>query len=124
MRIETGIDIIEIERITDKMSNNPNLLNIVFTAFEIEQTRNLSNKFQTLAGKWASKEAFSKALGTGFAEELGWKDIEIRNDINEKPVINILKEDLKDKFKISQISLSITHTKDYAAASVVIVFEN
>lgn len=124
MRIETGIDIIEVARIEKKMEANPKLLNTVFTDFELEQTRGLKMRYQTLSGKWAAKEAFAKALGTGFSEQLGWRDIEIRNDIDQKPVIKILNDELSGRFHIEQISLSITHTKEFAAASVVIVFDD
>lgn len=124
MRIETGIDIIEISRIKQRMESNENLMRMVFTDFEIEQTKDLKTRFQTLAGKWAAKEAFAKALGTGFSEKLGWLDIEVRNDIDEKPVLKILKEKIVSDFKVSGVSLSITHTKELAAASVVIVFDD
>ncbi len=121
MRIETGIDIIEIERIKQKFQHNNKFLHLVFTENEIKQVENKNIMFQTLAGKWASKEAFSKALGTGIGKDLHWLDIEISNDINGKPIITV-KKHIIEKFNIQNISLSISHSKDTAIANCLIVF--
>jgi holo-[acyl-carrier protein] synthase len=68
------------------------------------------------AGRFASKEAYSKAIGTGINKNFGWKDIEILNDEKGKPYINHIKENhySKNKFEIS-----ISHTKEYACAVVI-----
>ncbi|MCK4523719.1 holo-ACP synthase, partial [candidate division WOR-3 bacterium] len=76
MKCEIGIDIIEINRVEKKFKNNLSFEKLIFTDKEMNQVNNKSIKYITLAGKWASKEAFSKALGTGIGKELHWKDIE------------------------------------------------
>lgn len=121
MRISNGIDIIEIKRIKEKFKNNQKFKEKIFTENELNQVKGLEIEYIVLAGKWASKEAFSKALGTGIGKEFDWKDIEILNDITGKPEISISRN-LIDKYKIDQISLSISHIKDYAIASVFILF--
>ncbi|MEO0237166.1 MAG: holo-ACP synthase [candidate division WOR-3 bacterium] len=122
MRISNGIDIIEIKRIKEKFEKNRKFKEKIFTENELKQVKGLEIEYIVLAGKWASKEAFSKALGTGIGKELDWKDIEILNDISGKPEIRI-SQDLVKKYKIDQISLSISHIKDYAIASVLILFD-
>ncbi|MEO0282003.1 MAG: holo-ACP synthase [candidate division WOR-3 bacterium] len=122
MRISNGIDIIEIKRIKEKFEKNQKFKEKIFTENELKQVKGLEIEYIVLAGKWASKEAFSKALGTGIRKELDWKDIEILNDISGKPEIRI-SQDLVKKYKIDQISLSISHIKDYAIASVLILFD-
>ncbi|MEO0233999.1 MAG: holo-ACP synthase [candidate division WOR-3 bacterium] len=122
MRISNGIDIIEIKRIKEKFEKNQKFKEKIFTENELKQVKGLEIEYIVLAGKWASKEAFSKALGTGIGKELDWKDIEILNDISGKPEIRI-SQDLVKKYKIDQISLSISHIKDYAIASVLILFD-
>ena len=121
MKCEIGIDIIEISRVEKKFKNNLSFEKLIFTDKEMNQVNNKSIKYITLAGKWASKEAFSKALGTGIGKELHWKDIEISNDIDGKPEIAI-NPDIINKFGIKDISLSISHTNDYATAAVIISF--
>ncbi|MEO0289058.1 MAG: holo-ACP synthase [candidate division WOR-3 bacterium] len=121
MKISNGIDIIEVKRIKEKFEKNQKFKEKIFTENELKQVKGLEIEYIVLAGKWASKEAFSKALGTGFGKELDWKDVEILNDITGKPEIKI-SQDLIKKYKIDQISLSISHIKDYAIASVFILF--
>ncbi|HAF08125.1 MAG: holo-ACP synthase [bacterium] len=121
MRISNGIDIIEIERIRKKFEKDLKFKKKIFTEKELKQVEGLEIEYIVLAGKWASKEAFSKALGTGIGKELDWLDIQISNDITGKPHIEVSK-DILEKYGIDEISLSISHIKDYAVASVVILF--
>ncbi len=123
MRIETGIDIVEIARIEEKCRHRHEFEKKIFTHTELTQVDGKNIKYITLAGKWAAKEAFSKALGTGISGELDWLDMEVIKDIRNKPEI-IVKKEILEKFSVDYVSLSISHTADYAAASVIIVFKN
>ncbi len=123
MKISTGIDIIDINRIKEKFSKNEDFKKRIFTEYELEQVEGIEIEYTVLAGKWAAKEAFSKALGTGIGSELDWKDLSILNDISGKPEIKI-SEKLAKKYYIKEISLSISHEKNYAIASVFILFDN
>ncbi|MGE3063797.1 MAG: holo-ACP synthase [bacterium] len=122
MKAVTGIDIIEVSRIKDKFSKDDRFIRLIYTENEINQVKDLEIKFLILAGKWASKEAFSKAIGTGIGEELDWKDMEIQNDIWGKPEI-IVSGKIIDKYRIKSISLSISHVSEYAVASVVLLID-
>ncbi len=113
-----GLDIIELDRIRRIVDRQPGFIKRILTINEIEKFVTLSKerKVEFLAGRFAVKEAYSKALGTGIGEEIGFQDIEVTNDDKGKPYINILKETSSN----SSIFVSITHTRQYAAAQVIL----
>ena len=111
MILGIGIDIIEVERIA-KACSNERFLSRVFTEKELEYSLNKKNKFQHLAGRFAAKEAFFKALG----KRVGWRDIEIVNLPSGKPVIKILNPD----YSFNKVHLSLAHLEKYALAVVII----
>ena len=117
-----GIDIVAIERIKETIEASDSFKTRVFTDKEIDYCQSKKNKFQSFAGRFAAKEAFIKALGTGFADGISWKDIEILNNELGKPHIELHNE-AKNIFlhkKMSDILVSISHEKEYAIASVII----
>lgn len=113
-----GLDIIELDRIRRIVERQPGFIKRILTINEIEKYANLSKerKVEFLAGRFAVKEAYSKALGTGIGEEIGFQDIEVNNDEKGKPYIKILKETPSS----TSIFVSITHTRQYAAAQVIL----
>jgi holo-[acyl-carrier protein] synthase len=113
-----GLDIIELDRIRRIVDRQPGFIKRILTMNEIEKFATLSKerKVEFLAGRFAVKEAYSKALGTGIGEEIGFQDIEVTNDDKGKPVIKILKDIAQE----SVIHVSITHSRQYAAAQVII----
>lgn len=108
-----GIDIIELSRIQDILNRQKRFVDRVLTPNERLKFEDLSpaRKVEFLAGRFAAKEAYSKANGTGIGEELSFLDIEIETDDSGKPVIT------KPR---SRAHLSISHSRDYAAAQVII----
>jgi holo-[acyl-carrier protein] synthase len=108
-----GIDIIELSRIQDILNRQKRFLDRVLTPNERLKFEDLPTvrKVEFLAGRFAAKEAYSKANGTGIGEELSFLDIEIENDSSGKPFF------AKPETKAH---LSITHSRDYAAAQVII----
>lgn len=118
MIVGIGLDIIELDRIRRIVESQPGFIKRILTISEIEKFTTLSKerKVEFLAGRFAAKEAFSKALGTGIGEEIGFHDIEVLNDEKGKPNIQLLKE-----FPITyNIHVSITHTRQIAAAQVIL----
>ena len=112
-----GIDIVSISRIEEMIDRfGQKALNRFLTENEIK----IAKKPETIAGFWAAKEAFSKAIGTGIGKEVSFLDIEISKTKKGQPLINI-NEDIKKKFNISKISLSITHDGGFAIAAVMII---
>ena len=123
-----GVDIIKNDRIK-KSINNKNFLLRLFTLPEIENSKHMKNKASYYAKKFAAKEAFSKALGTGFRNGLNFKDIEILNDNLGKPYYK-LNQKLKklilrnQKVKNFDIFLSISDEKNYSIAFTMIQTKN
>ncbi|MEB6550527.1 holo-ACP synthase [Heyndrickxia sporothermodurans] len=109
-----GIDIIEIDRIHQLRTRQPRFPEKILTESELELYLELkeSRKSEYLAGRFAAKEAFSKAMGTGIGKELSLQDMEIMVDNNGKPYFRKPHE--------KGVHLSITHSKQFAAAQVVI----
>ena len=122
--IGNGVDIVENRRIAKSLKNNGFLYRI-FTKNEIEQSKKIKNKVNFFAKRFAAKEAFVKALGTGIRNNINFKDISVKNNINGQPLMNIsnnLKRLLKQKFKINKyrLYLSLSDEKKYSIAFVII----
>ena len=121
MRISTGTDIIEIERIKSSIEETDGkFCERVYTAKEIEYCESKkTQKYQHYAARFAAKEAVLKAISP-FLEnkfDIEWKEIEILNFEDGRPYVNILKKDVN----IKDIDISISHCKTYAVASVVVI---
>ena len=122
--IGNGVDIIKNSRINNSLKIK-GFLNRIFTEKEIQQGKKLKNKINFYAKRFAAKEAFVKAIGTGFRSDINFKDIEIKNYKNGKPYILLskkLKNFLQKRFKIQKykVFLSLSDEKDYSIAFVVI----
>lgn len=110
-----GLDITELTRIKTIKMKTTRFEDRILTKKEKIQMQVLSKQRQIefLAGRFAAKEAFSKALGTGIGKDCSFQDIEILRDNNGKPSL-YFKEKPVNGF------VSITHTKEYAAAQVIL----
>ena len=118
-----GIDIVEISRIKKNM-NNKLFINRVFTKHEIINA-DTKNTVSYYSKRFAAKEAFVKALGTGFRDQINFNNIEIKNDKLGKPYINTnskLNNIIEKIFKIKKynVYLSVSDEKNYAIANVII----
>ncbi|MED1205463.1 holo-ACP synthase [Heyndrickxia acidicola] len=109
-----GIDIIEISRIEEMIKKQGKFPERILTSNELDLFQTFSGKRQAefLAGRYAAKEAFSKAYGTGIGSALSFQDMEIMADKLGKPFFS--SPDMRG------IHLSITHSREYAAAQVII----
>lgn len=119
-----GIDIIEIKRIEAAIEKNNGFLKRIFNDSEIEVFQAKGLRVSSIAGFFAAKEACMKALGTGL-REMKWKDIEIKNDLLGKPYV-VLHNNAKEvayKQKISEILLTISHSRENAIAHVIAMME-
>jgi len=122
--IGNGVDIVNNLRIKNSIKNK-SFINRVFTIKEINNSKKFKNKINYFAKRFAAKEAFVKALGEGFRNNINFNDIEVTNDKKGKPIINIsdnVKEFLEKKFKLRkyQIFLSLSDEKKYSIAYVII----
>lgn len=115
-----GVDLVENKRLENWVSH-PRLLAKYFTDMEIRDVRESSHPTASLAARFAAKEAFAKALGTGF-RGFHLKDIQTVRDPLGKPRLELLgvaQQKLTEN-KILRIHLSLTHEKEYAVAFVVL----
>lgn len=120
MIVGIGNDIVQISRIAQSVENyGKQFLDKVFTDDEQVYCESRNNRAQHYAVRFAAKEAFSKAIGTGWTEEFGWRDISVLRNSEGKPSI-ALQGALAQKWNTYSIHLSLSHTTDMALATVVI----
>ena len=120
-----GIDIISNERIKKAIKKNKKVINRIFSNNEIKKCNKTKNRINCLSKKYATKEAFVKAMGTGFSKGLSFNEITVLNDQNGKPTINLSKNILKVvnkilKTKNYKIFVSISDEKIISIATVLI----
>ena len=112
-----GIDIVEVARIKGLMEKyGDKFFQRILTENEIKYCKSYPNPELHFAGRFASKEAYSKSIGTGISKDFKWKDIEILNDKRGKPYISHI---VHNDFSHLKFQISISHTKDYGCAVVV-----
>tara|TARA_B100001057_G_scaffold495418_2_gene594406 strand:- start:1224 stop:1610 length:387 start_codon:yes stop_codon:yes gene_type:complete len=119
-----GIDIIQNERIRI-LARNQKFISRTFTNNEIVNSKKIKNKISYLAKRFAAKEAFAKAIGTGFRNKLNFKDIEITNNKEGQPFFTKSKkinEIIMKRFNIKKydLFLSISDEKDYSIALTIL----
>ena len=122
MKILCGTDIIEIERIQKSIERSGDkFINLIYTPAEIEycESKKIA-KYNHYAGRFAAKEALYKAVSSLLPEKFGisWKDAQIINDENGNPQIEFLNANFE---QIESIDISISHSRDYAVATVTII---
>ena len=116
--LTTGVDIIEIHRIKQVLDRyGERFLNRLFTPNEIDYC---GGRAPNLAGRFAAKEATMKALGTG-ARGVSWKDIEVVRADSGAPSVKLYgrAENRAERLHVVEISVSISHSREYAVAFVV-----
>jgi holo-[acyl-carrier protein] synthase len=121
-----GTDIVDILRIKKVFNQNKNFKKKIFSTSEIKSIESKFNKIANYAKKFAAKEAFSKALGTGISNGISFNEISINNNNKGKPFIELLGKTklivnriIKKKYKIF---ISISDEKKYAIAMVTISY--
>ena len=121
-----GVDIVSNSRIKKSIKNDK-FINRIYSINEINESKKIKNKANFFAKRFAAKEAFTKALGTGIGKGISLKDIEVFNDSSGKPNIkvrgltnNFLKRKIKrNKYKIY---LSLSDDDPWAQATVIISY--
>ena len=119
-----GVDIIQNNRIKNSIKNHK-FKDRVYSSNELKLSASSKNKIGYFSKRFAAKEAFAKALGTGFRNDLNFKDIEIMNDKFGKPYYSKTKKItkiIKKKFKVKNFNcfLSISDEKEYSTAFTII----
>lgn len=121
MILGIGIDMIEVKRIAESI-NRLDFKQKVFSAHEINYCETKINKAESYAARFAAKEAFLKALGTGWRGGVAFNEVEIINDELGKPIINLIGETAKiyHSNNIKTIHVSLSHVKEMAIATVIL----
>ncbi len=124
MIVGTGIDIVEVFRMREAIDKwGMNFLSKVFTDKEIQYSNSKRFAPQHFAARFAAKEAVVKAFGEARKSPVQWTDIEVFNDKEGKPIISFSNDALKLKKKknVSEVVVSMSHSKNYAVANVILL---
>ena len=122
MIIGLGTDIIDVHRIENQVKKGKAYIDKIFTPNEIAYCESKARKAQHYAARFAAKEAFLKAIGTGWRGGIAFNEVEIMNDEYGKPVITLhgKAKTTIQKICIKQMCVSLSHVKDMAIAIVII----
>ncbi len=118
MILRSGVDLIEISRVSEVIARHgKHYLERIYTSAELEQC---GKNIESLAGRFAAKEAVAKALGTGIGD-VTWKEIEILGDEQNAPVLSLrgAAEQKAKELGLTEWSLSISHSQSHAVAIAV-----
>jgi len=118
-----GIDLVDFARIEQMCQRHGKRFEErIFTDKERQYARsNRGNATEKLAGRFAAKEAVMKLLGTGWRGKICWRDIEVTNNALGKPEVSLSGQvrQLARQMHLGQVSVSITHTANFAIASAI-----
>lgn len=122
MILGLGTDIVEVARVKTKITKEHGFREYVFSANEISYCEKKAHKYEHYAARFAAKEAFLKALGTGWANGTSFNEIEVINAENGKPGIILLggTKDYVATLAIKTIWLTMAHVKEMATATVIV----
>ena len=123
MIVGTGIDIAEVDRIRQTVARfGRRFTQRVFTADEIRYCESKANKIERYAARFAAKEAAMKAIGTGWNRGVTWRDVEVRRSPGQRPTIVFHGRagEFFAKLGAMRAHLSLTHTKEFAMAQVIL----
>lgn len=119
-----GTDIVEVKRVKSAIEKSKErFLRRIFTDKELTYSFKKNFPYMHLAARFAAKEAVFKAFGDGVVKDGDWRDIEIRNDKNGKPIIILSGgvEKLRLKRKVKEVIISLSHTHNYATATAILI---
>lgn len=122
MIVGLGLDIAEIDRIAAAITRHgAPFIERLFTPHEAAYCEKHKNRFERYAGRFAAKEAAMKALGTGWSGGVRWRDIEVVRQASGKPTLHLsgAARELAEGMGVKNISLSITHSGNFALAEVI-----
>lgn len=123
MIVGSGIDLVEITRIQQSVQRfGQRFLNRVYTASEQAYCLRKRNSAESLAARFAAKEAGAKALGTGISHGVSWLEIEVIREPSGRPTIQFhgRAATIAHTMGVTHVALSITHTTTLSMASVVV----
>ncbi|MBQ3268145.1 MAG: holo-ACP synthase [Atopobiaceae bacterium] len=120
-----GVDIIEIARVERALRRTPRMAQRLFTDEERAYCERTARPAQHYAGRFAAREAVLKALGTGFSQGIGLKDVSVTRDESGRPQVRLVGRaaEVAAEQGVLEIALSLSFTRDMAVANAVAVTE-
>lgn len=120
-----GVDLLEIARMERVIERRPSFLKRVFTDEERAYCERFARPAEHYAARFAAREAVLKALGTGFSQGIGLRDVSVKNDELGRPIAVLSGRALEIAREkgVQEVALSLTHTHDVAVANAVMVTE-
>jgi holo-[acyl-carrier protein] synthase len=124
MIVGVGIDVIQNDRIRESIQKfGPRFLNRIYTQTEIDYCENCGDPTIHYAARFAAKEAGFKALGTGWAGGVKWKDIEVQKLPSGKPELHLYGEALERANAMGATRLHVSLTHDQLVSCAVVMFD-
>jgi holo-[acyl-carrier protein] synthase len=122
MVLGVGIDSVSVDEIREQIEGIDGYLQEVFTSGEIQDCRERANPYASFAARFAAKEAFMKAAGTGWTDEIDFLEIETRSDGRSRPTMQLSEKARTALAHISPFSIhvSLVHSGPLASAIVVL----
>jgi holo-[acyl-carrier protein] synthase len=125
MILGIGTDVVDVARIAQKVREREGFCRMVFSEHEMSYCNQTRNRFESYAARFAAKEAFLKALGTGLSLDHELHEVEVRSEPSGRPVLRLsplLQEKVKSVLGVSdfRIHVSLSHTGQVATAFVII----
>jgi holo-[acyl-carrier protein] synthase len=120
--IGIGIDLVEVKRIEDAVKKRKNFLERIYTKEEIKLTPEGEFRYQELAGRFAVKEAFFKAIKSGWRKGVTFSDVIVLNEPSGAPYVKLTgkAKEIADSLGAKNVYVSISHT-DHIATGIVII---
>ena len=120
--IGIGIDLVDVKRIEDAVKKRNNFLERIYTQEEIRMNPRGEFRFQELAGRFAVKEAFFKAIKSGWRRGVTFNDVTVLNEPSGAPYIKLTgrAKEIAQSLGVNKIFVSISHTDELATGMVII----
>lgn len=124
-RYRVGVDIVPVARVERLATENPGILETVFTDRERAYCLGKRRQYEHLAARFAGKEAVLKAFGTGMGQRMRWTDVEIVNTVLGRPRVHLHGEVAAwaERNGLSDLDISLSHTAELAIAQVIAVLD-
>jgi holo-[acyl-carrier protein] synthase len=119
-----GIDIVEVERIAEKIEKGNGFRELVFSANEIAYCEGKTHKYEHYAARFAAKEAFFKALGTGWLNGTAFNEVEIINNEQGKPEMRLLGLTINTISALGNFNIMVSLSHIKMTATAVVIIEN
>lgn len=123
MIVGLGTDLAEVNRIEEAIARHgERFVSRIYTPGEIAYVERKANKYERYAARFAAKEAGMKAIGTGWRHGVRWQDFEVKNLPSGRPTLLFhgVAAEFANRLKVTNVTLSITHTAQMAMAVVVL----